>query len=160
MKKRTKIIICIVVIVFALLLSFLVYDLLLSNKDKIVDIDLQTLNTNLYVSEQFEGITMEDIDINDLKEKFNIEEKEVSQFIGKTPVISIKSSMYVIVKTDINNVKNIKSKFQLFLDSYITQWENYLLEEYELTKNAKIDSKGEYVYLLISQDVEEIEKLI
>ena len=75
-------------------------------------------------------------------------------------MISIKSSMYVIVKTDKNNVKNIKNKFQQFLDEYIIEWENYLLEEYELAKNAKIGSKGEYVYLLISQDVEEIEKLI
>ena len=68
--------------------------------------------------------------------------------------------MYVVIKTDENNLQEVKMSLESYGREYENQWSTYLPDQYELVKSREIGIKGNYVYMIISENPEEIVNMI
>ena len=74
--------------------------------------------------------------------------------------IDVQASMYLVIQAKDGVVDSVKTKVDNYATSYEQQWERYLPEQYELVKQRKTGVKGNYVYLIISENAAELETLI
>ena len=91
---------------------------------------------------------------------FNIEENDIIEVIGKMPLINIKSSMYLVIKVQDGKQEIVKQKLEEYTVEYEKQWSNYLEDQYNLVKKKEIGIVGQYVYLIIADNVDDLKKLI
>lgn len=158
--KKNNIILAIVLVAFVLCVVLVIGFRLKPTEEEVVNIDLNVLKTNIDTETTFGEMTMQEVDKDILKDTFNINAEMIEEAIGKIPLINVHSSTYVVVKTSTENVSTIKEKFEEYGRNYEEQWKKYLPEEYELVKKRKIGSKGDYVYFIVSDSVEEIVEMI
>ncbi|MEG2310557.1 MAG: DUF4358 domain-containing protein [Clostridia bacterium] len=156
-----KIIISIVAAMLAICLGIFTY--ITYNEDKNVyeeniNIDLVTLDNTFSKLDAFSNIKMKNIDKDTLFNIFNIDKNLVVEVIGKMPIIDVKSSMYIVIKT--NSQALVKTKLEEFAKQLESQWSTYLESEFNLVKNRIISTKGDYVYLIIADNAKEIEQKI
>lgn len=158
--KKNNIILAIVLVAFVLCVILVIGFRLKPTEEEVVNIDLNVLKTNIDTETTFGEMTMQEVDKDILKDTFNINAEMIEEVIGKIPLINVHSSTYVVVKTSTENVSTIKEKFEEYGRNYEEQWRKYLPKEYELVKKRKIGSKGDYVYFIVSDSVEEIVEMI
>ncbi len=101
-------------------------------------------------------------DISDeiLTNYMNIGSENIEEIIGKFPMMNTQASMYMIIKAKENTAETVKSQVEQFANSYEEQWSTYLPEQYDLVRNRKLGTYGDYVYLIICENAEEIETMI
>ena len=68
--------------------------------------------------------------------------------------------MYVIIKAENEDLQEIKMALESHGTEYEKVWSTYLPDQYELVKNRKIGIKGNYVYMIISENPDKIVELI
>lgn len=158
--KKNNIILAIVLIAFVICVALVLYFKLNPKEEVVLSVDLNLLATNIDNETAFGEMTMQSIDKEVLKTTFNIEEENVEEVIGKTPLINVQASTYVIVKATPSNAEYVKQKFEEYGTSYEEQWKKYLPEQYELVKKRKIGIKGDYVYFVVSDSADEIVEMI
>ena len=104
--------------------------------------------------------TMREITVDDL-EKFGIDKSYIKGVVGKIPILDISSSMYIVLELNDKKYTNIVTNN---LKDYVTickkKWEDYMEDQYNLVKDSEISNKGIYVYLIISDDKADVEKII
>ena len=125
-----------------------------------VNISLEELNKKIEESGEYDLSKMQNIDKDYAMSTFLIDESKIQDIIGKSPIINTKSSMYVVIKTDENNLQEVKMSMESYAVEYENQWSTYLPDQYELVKNREIGIKGNYVYMIISEKPEEIVNMI
>ena len=125
-----------------------------------VSISLEELNKKIEKSGKYDISKMQVIDKGYAISTFLIDEDKIQDIIGKSPIINTKSSMYVVIKTDENNLQEVKMSMESYAVEYENQWSTYLPDQYELVKNREIGIKGNYVYMIISEKPEEIVNMI
>ena len=69
-----------------------------------VSISLEELNKKIEKSGKYDISKMQVIDKGYAISTFLIDEDKIQDIIGKSPIINTKSSMYVVIKTDENNL--------------------------------------------------------
>ncbi len=159
--KKSDVVLTLVLIAFVICVCLAIYfNLNNQNNKEISNIDLETLEENIMSDTVFSDMTLQDIDKSMLKSIFDIDEEKVLEVVGKTPLINIYSSMFVIVKTDNSNAKYIEQKFNEYGLKYEEQWKKYLPEQYELVKKREVGRKGNYVYFIVSDSANEIVNMI
>ena len=125
-----------------------------------VSISLEELNKKIEKSGKYDISKMQVIDKGYAISTFLIDEVKIQDIIGKSPIINTKSSMYVVIKTDENNLQEVKMSLESYGREYENQWSTYLPDQYELVKSREIGIKGNYVYMIISENPEEIVNMI
>lgn len=125
-----------------------------------VSISLEELNKKIEKSGKYDISKMQVIDKGYAISTFLIDEDKIQDIIGKSPIINTKSSMYVVIKTDENNLQEVKMSLESYAVEYENQWSTYLPDQYELVKSREIGIKGNYVYMIISENPEEIVNMI
>ena len=125
-----------------------------------VNIDLQALNTTLSSQTPFNELATMDVTVETLETVLQITADEVDEVIGKMPMINVQASMYIVIKAKDGAVESVKTKVENYGTAYEEQWATYLPEQYELVKQRKIGVKGNYVYLIISENASDLEALI
>lgn len=125
-----------------------------------VSISLEELNKKIEKSGKYDISKMQVIDKGYAISTFLIDEDKIQDIIGKSPIINTKSSMYVVIKTDENNLQEVKMSLESYGREYENQWSTYLPDQYELVKSREIGIKGNYVYMIISENPEEIVNMI
>lgn len=161
--KKTNVILTYVLAIFVIVAVVVLTVALVNNREKEVvpeNLDLTLLSESIDEATDLDGANLQPVTIDDLKEKFQIDESWVKNFIGKIPSVNISSSMYIIIEATDGNVENIKQAFRTYGDSYEKLWSDYLAEEYELVQNRKIGSKGNYVYFIVDVYAEDVIELI
>lgn len=91
---------------------------------------------------------------SDISSSYGIDASSMSSYAGKMPLINVKATEYLVVKAasgKVETVKNGMKKRQADLDA---QWKQYLPEQYELVKNYKLVSNGDYVLFVISENAD------
>lgn len=84
-----------------------------------------------------------------------------SDYLFAESLIMIQVDSVVIVKLkDEKDIEDTKAKLQVMIDNKLAQMQNYLVDKYETVKKASVKSKGNTVYLVISERAEEIEAII
>jgi len=86
--------------------------------------------------------------------------ENVEEMSGKFPMMNVHASMYLIVKAKAGNVDAVKQDLENFGQVYDDQWARYLPAQYELVQNRKIGTYGDYAYIIIAQNAEELVNLI
>lgn len=159
--------ISIILVIFLLILviaGIFIFVILSRNKNESknipVNISLEELNKKIEESGEYDLSKMQNIDKDYAMSTFLIDESKIQDIIGKSPIINTKSSMYVVIKTDENNLQEVKMSMESYAVEYENQWSTYLPDQYELVKNREIGIKGNYVYMIISEKPEEIVNMI
>ena len=157
-----KIIIPTIVILIALLIIIIAITIFLKyngNTNK-VDINLQELNSKILSKSPYKDMVMMDIDKDILSSLYYLGEDAYTEVIGKMPMMNIQASMYLVIKAKSGQVENVKQKLEDYAKSEEKKWSTYLPEQYDLVKQRKLNVVGNYVYLIIADNAQEIEKLI
>lgn len=146
------IIICIVISVT----SICIYIYIDSNKN----LDLLKINDDISSLSIYQSSNLEDINIDNVSDIFGIDKSYIKDVVGKIPIINIDSSMYVIIKTDKENIKYVQQKLVEYATVLENEWKDYLESKYDLVVSRKIGVKSNYVYLVISNDNKQVIDLI
>lgn len=146
------------VIIIAIVAVF--YLLISKNKEENVNIDMQALNTTLSSQPPFNELATTDVTVETLEAVLQINADEVEEVIGKMPMMNVQASMYVVIKAKEGAVDSVKTKVENYGTAYEEQWATYLPAQYELVKQRKIGVKGNYVYLIVSENASDLEALI
>ena len=164
MKKRNIILIIIsivlVIIIGIALVVFLNYNNSTSNKDENISISLDELDKKIEQTNEFEFLKMNAITDDEASAKFLIDKSKIKNIIGREPIVHTKSGMYVVIQTDLDNIQDVKLALESYGSEYEEQWKTYLPDQYELVKNREIGVKGNYVYMIVSENPEKILELI
>lgn len=158
-----KVIYGLIVLVVIIVIGIAVYLATTQNQEKEQNnenINLQTLNTTLASQPPFNEIATMDITMETLNSMYQITQDEVDEVIGKMPMMNVQASMYLVIKAKDGAVDSVKTKVENYGTDYEEQWSTYLPDQYELVKQRKIGVKGNYVYLIISENAADLEALI
>lgn len=156
-----------VISVLAILTSFAFMTVIFLNKAKIteknenINIDLEKLDTYFSENGDFELSNMKNIDDEYITEYLNLQAKDIEKYIGKVPILDITAKMYVVIEAkDISKVSALQENLSSFLESYKEKWSSFLLSEYDMLYEAKVNKRGKYIYLVVSENSEDLEKYI
>ena len=89
---------------------------------------------------------------SDLSDLYGLDSTSVEGFVGKTPMMSVQASEYLVVKAVSGQAETVKKgmlKRQADLD---TTWKQYLPEQYELVKNYKLVESGDYLLFAVGDN--------
>ena len=163
MSKKTSIILVVSIIVLVIA-GVCILVILSRNKNESknvpVNISLEELDKKIEESGEYDLSKMQVINKEYAVSTFLLDVSKIQDIIGKSPIINTKSSMYVIIKTDENNLQEVKMALEIYAVEYENQWSTYIPDQYELVKNREIGIKGNYVYMIISEKPEEIVNMI
>ena len=159
MKKSIIIVISLLVVIILTLCIFVYIN---NDKEEVenITVSLSSLETKIQNIDEFDYSKMQDIDKEFATSTFLIDSSKIQDIIGKSPIINTTASMYVIIKAEELNLQEIQMALESYGVEYETQWSNYLPDQYELVKNRHIGIKGNYVYMIISENPEKIIELI
>ncbi len=155
-----KIIYGLIALVIIIAIVAVLYLLISKNKEENVNIDMQALNTTLSSQPPFNELATTDVTVETLEALLQINADEVEEVIGKMPMMNVQASMYVVIKAKEGAVDSVKTKVENYGTAYEEQWATYLPAQYELVKQRKIGVKGNYVYLIVSENASDLEALI
>ena len=155
-----KVIYALIALVVIIAIVVAVYFFLTQNKEEEVSIDLQALNTTLSSQPPFNELATTDVTVETLGTVLQITPDEVEAVIGKMPMMNVHASMYLVIQAKDGAVDSVKTKVENYGTAYEEQWATYLPAQYELVKQRKIGVKGNYVYLIVSENSSELEALI
>ncbi len=161
--KKTNIVLAMVIAVFIICATIILVVAFQSNKEDNsvpVDIDFTALSSDIEESTNLDATKMSQITIEDLESEFGINRDWVKQVIGVEPYVNTSASMYIVIEATEGNVENVVTALKNFGQSYDEMWKKYLTEEYELVKNRRIGSKGNYAYFVVSDYAKDIVDLI
>ncbi len=136
---------------------------------KVSNVDVTEENKKIRLSEleekisdmaPFNEMATMDIDNAILVDLYQLDDSQVENYIGKMPMMNVHASMYLIIKAADGKVEEVKEKLEVYADAYEATWEMYLPEQYELVKDRKLGVQGDYVYLIIAENADEIEALL
>ncbi len=163
MNKKVIIAICAVVVVVAIVAVILLLPKASNqggagNTDK--SINLSELNTEISQKPPFDEMPTMDIDADVLTNQYEIGEDDYEEVIGKMPMMNIQASMYLVIKAKDGKVEDVKTKVDNYAQKQEEIWSTYLPEQYDIVKQRKSGVVGNYVYLVMAESADEIEKLI
>ena len=179
MKKKLPLIIGIAIIIIAIIVALVIY-FNGANKDDNnnpetsnqgeevnnnsnptdVEIDLAKVSSEIDENGIFAEMATEDVTTETLESFYGVDLSNVNNVVGKYPLMNIQSSMYVLVEAKEGQANAVKEDLEAFGEKYEKQWERYLPEQYDYVKNRKIGVIGNYVYLIIAENSDELEKLV
>lgn len=159
MKKSIIIVISLLVVIILTLCIFVYIN---NDKENVenITVSLLELDTKIQNLDEFDYSKMQNIDKDFATSNFLIDSSKIQDIIGKSPIITTKASMYVVIKAEDLNLQEVKMALESYGKEYETQWSTYLPDQYELVKNRKIGIKGNYVYMIISETPDKIVQLI
>lgn len=160
MKKKNIILIIYLVVVLAILAFIFIYININKKETKVINIAISELEKKIENTDEFDFDKMQNIDAETASATFLIDSSKIKDIIGKSPIVNTKAFMYVIIKAENEDLQEIKMALESYGTEYESIWSTYLPDQYELVKNRKIGIKGNYVYMIISENPDKIVELI
>ena len=152
-----KILIAILVIAVVLVVIGVIFYF---NKPKTIELNLEVINTNFSSTVPFNEMPTMEVDSEVLSSTYQITDQEYVEVIGKMPMMNIQASMYLVIKAKDGMVDSVKEKVDEYAKTQENIWSTYLPEQYDLVLQRKTGVVGNYVYLIIGENAEEMEKLL
>lgn len=104
---------------------------------------------------------MEKVETSDIKYYYNLDESWYSDFAAVVSGNQAFADEIVVIKaSSSSNVDNIKNALEERIQSRKTTLESYAPDEYQKLCNSSVKTKGDYVYLVVGDDINEAEKAI
>ena len=92
-------------------------------------------------------------------EGFGIDPADLEAYISKTPMMNTNATEFFIAKVKDGKMDAVKAAIQARQASLENQWSTYLPDQYEMVKNYKLTTNGNYIFFAISEYAEQAEKL-
>ena len=157
MKKNVlSVILAIVIILVVVVVAYFI----LNKNEEEKSLDLNATSQTLSNSAPFNELATMDITIDLLSSVYGINTQNVENVIGKMPMMNVQASMYLLIQTKEGTAETVKAELDQYATKYEEQWSTYLPEQYELVKQRKTGVKGNYVYLIVSENAADLEALI
>lgn len=153
-----KVLITIIVLV-VLLVAVAVGGYFIVKGAKPVTLDLATISNSI-MEAGFSQMATADVDNEVLSSYMQIDTANVEEVYGKMPMMNVQASMYILIKAKDGTVETVKQNVEAFGQRYEEQWAMYLPAQHELVQNRKIGVIGNYVYMVIAENADEIVSLI
>lgn len=160
MKKKSIILIISLVVVLAIVAFIYIYIDVNKEDTNVINISISELEKKIENTDEFDFDKMQNIDAETASATFLIDSSKIKDIIGKSPIVNTKAFMYVIIKAENEDLQEIKMALESHGTEYEKVWSTYLPDQYELVKNRKIGIKGNYVYMIISENPDKIVELI
>ncbi len=160
MKKKNIILIISLVVVLAIVAFIYIYIDVNKEDTNVINISISELEKKIENTDEFDFDKMQNIDAETASATFLIDSSKIKDIIGKSPIVNTKAFMYVIIKAENEDLQEIKMALESHGTEYEKVWSTYLPDQYELVKNRKIGIKGNYVYMIISENPDKIVELI
>lgn len=101
-----------------------------------------------------------EVDDTMLKEIFYIDPADTASYAGQFAQVNISSANVIIVEAkDSSKVETIQAALEKRQKDVMTSFEMYLEDQYNIAKDAKIITKGNYVALLMIENADRAEEI-
>ena len=124
------------------------------------EINMEEVSAKIAETGKFNEMAMQDIDQEYYQTYMSGNLENVEAITGKFPLMNIQSSMFMIIKAKEGTVDLVKQDIENFAATYEQRWATYLPEQYDYVKNRKVGTYGNYAYIIIAENSEELEKLV
>lgn len=165
MNKKKKILIIIAAVVLAAIIAAVIIVVVTKENDgsgkeesKVINID--EVSSQITEGSSFKEMATMDVTMDLVDTYFGINRENVVNAVGKIPSMNVHSSMYIIIEAKDGKAEDVKAELNTYAENYEQMWSTYLPDQYELVKNRRLGSTGNYVYLIIAENAEELEGLI
>lgn len=101
-----------------------------------------------------------EIDGQMLQSQYELSQNQIEKFSGIASATMTNTDTFLAVMTKEGNTAMVESAFQKRIEAMKQSLTNNLDAEAEKVKNAKIIKKDDYVFLIITDKVKEVEKII
>lgn len=92
---------------------------------------------------------------------YGIDPEKLEEYVFVMSEEATSAETIVIMKVkDEGDIEKISSALQVVVDEKKGEMEDYLPEQFEIVDKSSVKSKGNYVYLVISESKDAIEKII
>lgn len=147
-------------VIAVIIVAILVVIGVLTFGKKEVSIDLAKLNQEIIKKGPFGEMATMTIDKETVENLYTIQSSQIEEVIGEMPLMNVQASMFIVIKATDGNVEEVKTKVDEYAKNYEEMWSRYLPEQHEFVQNRKVGVKGNYVYMIICENAEEVEALI
>lgn len=148
-KRAYFILIAVVIITFIGL-----YNVLKIKEPDMAKLEAQIINS-VDLTNMVEG------DEKRLRKLYYINKNSIEDFIFFAPKTNMDASEILILKgKSIEEMNEIKEKVEARLEKSANSFESYSPEQYNLLKNRVLKVEGNYLILVVAEEVEKIEKII
>ena len=104
---------------------------------------------------------MLDMDAEYISNYYDIDAEKLSDYVFATSLASIKVDTVIIASVkDSADLEDIRLKIQNFREAKAAEMKSYLVDQYDIVEKSDVKTKGNTVYLVISEKSEDIEKII
>lgn len=97
----------------------------------------------------------------DFVANYGVDFSAIDDYIFVMSELSTSVETVAIFKSDdAASRENVTAALEMFADGKRAEMENYLPEQFDIVDRSSVKTSGEYVYLVISENAEAIEKII
>ncbi|SFL94806.1 Lysophospholipase L1 [Salibacterium qingdaonense] len=128
-----------------------------SSKEEMMD--LSAVEVGEKIKQDVNLDEMQEEDIEQLQNLYDIRAEEVESFILNLASTNVQADEVAVIKAkDAENVADMKEKIANRVQDKAKSFQDYLPAEYALIENYVLKTKGNFVFLAISEEVDQIER--
>lgn len=107
--------------------------------------------------EEVEQPTFMELSAEEVNTVYNVDVDKLEDYTIRIPLMNTKAHQIAILKVkDSKDVTEIEDLLKQRAETVQKQFERYLADQYEIAKNYKIVTKGNYVIMVISDQADEL----
>ena len=95
---------------------------------------------------------MMELDAETMTFLYGIDANLLDGFVAKLPMMNVHATEFFVAKVQDGQMDAVKAGIEKRLSDLGAQWEHYLADQYELVKNAKVVSSGNYIAMIIGHE--------
>ena len=100
------------------------------------------------------------VDDTILKDVFYVDPEDTNSYFGQFAMVNVSSANVIVVEAKgEDQVASIQESLEKRKDDVCNSFEMYLPDQYEIAQNGKVITKGNYVALLIIENVDRAEEI-
>ena len=95
---------------------------------------------------------MMELDAETMSFLYGIDANLLEGFVAKMPMMNVHATELFVAEVKDGNMDAVKAGIEKRLGDLDEQWKHYLADQYELVKNAKVVTSGNYILLCIGHE--------
>ena len=159
-KKFIVIFVILILIIVGLVTFSMITTIRDNNAKKNISISIEDFNNIASDSSNFKSSKVSEITMENIEEITGITSDNIEKVIGKKAVLNTDASMYILIEPKQECYEFVYEKITQFGAQYENEWKNYLEAEYDIVVDRQIGKIGNYIYLVISDDADDILKKV
>jgi predicted nucleotidyltransferase len=130
-----------------------------NNKEAAIESTVPAKEMADQILTQFEQPQLMELEAGMVQQLYHLDPALLEQYTIRTPLMNVKTNEIAILKVkDAKDVATVEAAVKQRAADVQKQFEIYLPDQYELSKNYKLVTKGNYVLFVISDKADEMVK--